>query len=59
MNAYKLNSTIAHVARKAISDYLGICHTEIYKEIKDIDIRTGTITDRNGNVYFLTLVKQV
>ena len=54
MNAWKLNSMVGHVCRLAICKGLGIEHTRIYKEIKDIKVN-GTIITKDGKEYELVL----
>ena len=54
MNSWKLNGMAGHVCRLAICKGLGIEHTRIYKEIKDIKIN-GTIVTKDNKKYELVL----
>jgi hypothetical protein len=54
MNAYKLNGIVGHICRDAICKELKINHTDIYKEVRNID-SNGTITTKDGKKYELVL----
>lgn len=54
MNAYKLNGKAGHFFRQAVCEKLGINHTEIYREVKNIS-DNGIITTREGKKYKLKL----
>jgi hypothetical protein len=54
MNAYKLNGIVGHICRQAVCKELKIHHTDIYKEVRDIDFN-GTITTKDGKKYELVL----
>ena len=54
MNAWKLNGIVRHVCRQAICKGLGLHHTNIYKEIKNIKV-DGTIITKDGKEYELVL----
>lgn len=54
MNSWKLNSITSHIAKIAISQGLGIQHSDIYKTIKDISMG-GIIETKDGNKYTLEL----
>jgi len=54
MNSWKLNGRIGHLARQAIINKLNIKHTEIYKEVLNIN-NYGIIECKNGKQYILEL----
>jgi hypothetical protein len=57
MNAYKLNGIAGSMFRKAVCEKLKIPHSEIYKEIKNIDFKTGIIETKVGDKYEFKLEK--
>jgi len=58
MNSWKLNSIAAHIFRISVCKSLGIEHTEIYKEIKEIK-PGGIIITKDGKEYILELKEKI
>lgn len=54
MNSWKLNGMAGHFFRNAVCKGLGIRHTDIYKEVKNID-QHGVIETKDGKKYHLEL----
>jgi len=55
MNSWKLNSSVGHIARKAICDGLRIPHSRIYKEVRFMCAYNGIIQTKDGKKYKLIL----
>jgi predicted transcriptional regulator len=53
MNSYKLNGTIAHLARQAVINYFKLESGSIYRAVRNIE--NNKIIMYNGKVYELTL----
>jgi len=56
MNSWKMNSNAGHILRDAIAISLEVHHSQVYKEVVDIDLK-GIVSTNNGKTYKIRLVE--
>jgi len=56
MNSWKMNGQAGHHLRNAIAISLEVHHSQVYKEVVDIDLK-GIVSTNNGKTYKIRLVK--
>ncbi len=56
MNSWKMNSNAGYHLKNAIAISLEVHHSQVYKEVVDIDLK-GNVSTRNGKTYKIRLIE--